>query len=175
MKRDAQKVFSLAAVVVAAILFGMVLSGGLDVTRRVDADRPDPVPAATSDGMPLPDFATLAEHVVPSVVSVYSDEVRNPSEDRQGMPNDPFHFFFGPRDEGRQREPQVRRSSGSGFFITATGEIITNHHVIEDADKIRVRLVDDVEYRVEVVGQEVQERSAIGHRLDPVEIRLERL
>jgi serine protease Do len=152
MKSDAQKVFSLAAVVVAAILFGMILSGGLDITRRVDADRSDPLPAATADGLPLPDFAALADHVVPSVVSVYSDEVRDPSERRRGMPNDPFHFFFGPRDEDREREPQVRRSSGSGFFITATGEIITNYHVVEDADKIRVRLVDDTEYRVEVVG-----------------------
>jgi serine protease Do len=154
MKNDAQKVFSLAAVVVAAILFGMILSGGLDITRRVDADRSDPLPAATADGLPLPDFAALADHVVPSVVSVYSDEVRDPSERRRGMPNDPFHFFFGPRDEDSEREPQVRRSSGSGFFITATGEIITNHHVIEDADKIRVRLVDDSEYRAEVVGMD---------------------
>ena len=156
MKSDAQKVFSLAAVVVAAILFGMILSGGLDMTKRVDADRPEPVPAATSGGLALPDFADLADHVVPSVVSVYSDEVREPSEDRGGRPNDPFHFFFGPREDGRERErePQVRRSSGSGFFITATGEIITNHHVIEDADKIRVRLVDDVEYQVEVVGMD---------------------
>ena len=154
MRHDAQKVFSLAAVVVAAILFGMVLSGGLDITRQVDADLPEPVPAATVDGMPLPDFATLADHVVPSVVSVFSDEVRDPSEDRRGMPNDPFHFFFGPRDDGRRQEPQVRRSSGSGFFITGAGEIITNNHVIEDADKIRVRLVDDTEYRVEVVGKD---------------------
>jgi serine protease Do len=143
MKSDAQKVFS-----------RMILSGGLDMTKRVDADRPEPVPAATSGGVALPDFADLADHVVPSVVSVYSDEVRNPSEDRRGVPNDPFHFFFGPRDERREREPQVRRSSGSGFFITATGEIITNHHVIEDADKIRVRLVDDTEYRAEVVGMD---------------------
>jgi serine protease Do len=158
MKNDAQKVFSLAAVVVAAILFGMILSGGLNMTKGVDADRPEPLPAATSGGLALPDFADLADHVVPSVVSVYSDEVREPSEDRGRMPNDPFHFFFGPRDDGRedgrQREPQVRRSSGSGFFITATGEIVTNHHVIEDADKIRVRLVDDVEYEVEVVGMD---------------------
>jgi serine protease Do len=152
MKRDAHKVFSLAAVVVAAILFGMVLSGGLDMTKRVDADRPEPLPAATANGLALPNFADLAEHVVPSVVSVYSDEVREPSENRGGMPNDPFHFFFGPREDGRQREPQVRRSSGSGFFITAAGEIITNHHVIEDADKIRVRLVDDTEFQAEVVG-----------------------
>jgi serine protease Do len=167
MKSDAQKVFSLAAVVVAAILFGMILSGGLDMTRRVDADRRDPLPAATADGLPLPDFATLAEHVVPSVVSVYSDEVRDPSERRRGMPNDPFHFFFGPRDDDREREPQVRRSSGSGFFITATGEIITNHHVIEDADKIRVRLVDDTEYRVEVVGMDPATDIALLRVVNP--------
>jgi serine protease Do len=167
MKNDAQKVFSLAAVVVAAILFGMVLSGGLDVTRPVVADRPEPVPAATSNGLPLPDFATLAEQVVPSVVSVYSDEVRDPSESRRGMPNDPFHFFFGPRDDGRQREPQVRRSSGSGFFITGSGEIITNHHVIEDADKIRVRLVDDTEYQVEVVGKDPATDIALLRVVNP--------
>jgi serine protease Do len=128
MKSDAQKVFSLAAVVVAAILFGMILSGGLDMTRRVDADRRDPLPAATADGLPLPDFATLAEHVVPSVVS---------------------------------------RSSGSGFFITATGEIITNHHVIEDADKIRVRLVDDTEYHVEVVGMDPATDIALLRVVNP--------
>jgi serine protease Do len=117
--------------------------------------------------MPLPDFATLAEHVVPTVVSVYSDEVQDPSERDRGMPNDPFHFFFGPRDEDRGREPQVRRSSGSGFFITATGEIITNHHVIEDADKIRVRLVDDTEYRAEVVGKDAATDLALLRVVKP--------
>jgi serine protease Do len=167
MKSDAQKVFSLAAVVVAAILFGMVLSGGLDVTRPVVADRPETVPAATANGVPLPDFATLADHVVPSVVSVYSDEVRDPSENRRGAPNDPFHFFFGPRDDGRQREPQVRRSSGSGFFITGSGEIITNHHVVEDADKIRVRLVDDTEYHAEVVGKDPATDLALLRVVNP--------
>jgi serine protease Do len=168
MKNDVQKVFSLAAVIVAAILFGMVLSGGLDVTRRVDADLSEPVPAAASTGMPLPDFATLAEHVVPSVVSVYSDEVRDPSDDRRGAPNDPFHFFFGPRDDRRRNvDPPVRRSSGSGFFITSSGEIITNHHVIEDADKIRVRLADDVEYRVEVVGKDPATDLALLRVVNP--------
>ncbi len=154
MKNDTQKVFSLAAVVVAAILFGMVLSGGLGITKRVSADRPGPVPAAAADGMVLPDFAALADHVVPSVVSVYSADVQDPSERRQQMPNDPFHFFFGPRDNRSERQqPRVQRSSGSGFFITASGEILTNNHVIEDADQIRVRLADEEsEYQVEVVG-----------------------
>ena len=153
MKSETQKVFSLAAVVVAAILFGMILSGGLGLTPGADADRPAPVPVSAPEGFVAPDFATLAEHVVPSVVSVYSTNLQDPSEDRQRMPNDPFHFFFGPRDQGGETpEPRERRSSGSGFFITASGEILTNHHVIDGADKIRVRLADESEYEVEVAG-----------------------
>lgn len=167
MKRDTQKIFSLAAVVVAAILFGMVLSGGLDLTQGVSADRPEPAPAATFNGIQLPDFVALADHVIPSVVSVYSDEVQDPSENRRGMPNDPFHFFFGPRDDGRDREPMVRRSSGSGFFISADGEILTNHHVVEDADKILIRLADDSEYRAEVVGIDPATDIALLKIIDP--------
>ena len=169
MKTESHKVFSLAAVVVAAILFGMLLSGGLDITKRVDADRPDPVPAAAAGGMVLPDFAALADHVVPSVVSVYSADVQDPSERRQQMPNDPFHFFFGPRDEGSERQqPRVQRSSGSGFFITASGEILTNNHVIEDADQIRVRLADEeTEYRVEVVGTDPATDIALLRIIEP--------
>lgn len=167
MKNDTQKVFSLAAVVVAAILFGMLLSGGLDMTSRVEADRPEPVPAAVPGTMMLPDFAALADHVVPSVVSVYSADVQEPSEQRRQMPSDPFHFFFGPRDEGNERQPPVRRSSGSGFFISETGEILTNHHVIEDADQIRVRLADDDEYEVEVIGIDEATDIALLRVIEP--------
>ena len=153
MKRDAQKVFSLAAVVVAAILFGMILSGGLDMTKRVDADRPEPVPAATAE---WPGPARLRRPGRPcravggvGVLGRGSEPVGRPPRDAERSLS---LLLRSPRGcPNRQREPQVRRSSGSGFFITATGEIITNHHVIEDADKIRVRLVDDVEYQVEVV------------------------
>jgi len=167
MQSDTQKVFSLAAVIVAAILFGMLLSGGLDMTSRVEADRPEPVPAAAPGTMLLPDFAALADHVVPSVVSVYSADVQEPSEQRRQMPSDPFHFFFGPRDEGNERQPRVQRSSGSGFFISETGEILTNHHVIEDADQIRVRLANDDEYRVEVIGLDPATDIALLRVVDP--------
>jgi serine protease Do len=167
MHRETQKIFSLAAVVVAAILFGMVLSGGLDLTQGAGADRPAPPPAATFEGMVLPDFVALADHVIPSVVSVYSEEVQDPSEQRRGMPNDPFHFFFGPRNEGSEQEPRVRRSSGSGFFISADGEVLTNHHVIADADKIRIRLADESEYRVEVVGVDPATDIALLKVIDP--------
>jgi serine protease Do len=167
MKSDAHKIFSLAAVIVAATLFGMVLSGGLNITQRAAADLPEAAPAATVGEMVLPDFVALADHVVPSVVSVYSDDVQDPSERNRQMPNDPFHFFFGPRDDGSQREPQVRRSSGSGFFISSTGEILTNNHVVEDADSIKVRLSDDTEYRVAVVGTDPATDIALLKIVDP--------
>ena len=167
MKNDAQKIFSLAAVIVAATLFGMVLSGGLNITQRADADLPDTAAVATMGEIVLPDFVALADHVVPSVVSVYSDDVQDPSERNQRMPNDPFHFFFGPRDDGAEREPQVRRSSGSGFFISESGEILTNHHVIEDADSIKVRLNDEAEYRAEVVGIDPATDIALLRVIDP--------
>ncbi len=110
---------------------------------------------------------SLADHVIPSVVSVYSDEVQEPSERPRGMPNDPFHFFFGPRGEGGEQEPSVRRSSGSGFFISAKGEILTNNHVVDDADAIRIRLADDSEYRAEVVGTDPATDIALLKIIDP--------
>jgi len=156
MKRDTTKVFSLAAVVVAAILFGMVLSGALNITPKVAADRPAPAPAteATVQTTGAPNFVELADQVVPSVVSVFSKDVEEPGERRRQMPNDPFHFFFGPQGPEDDGAPRVQESAGSGFFISADGEIITNNHVVEDADQISVRLADEDEYRAEVVGRD---------------------
>ncbi len=161
MQSEKQKLFSLAAVVVAAVLFGMVIAGGLDLTPAAVADRPAveaSAPVVTTAG--VPDFVSLADRVVPSVVSVYSTEVQEPGEGRR-MPADPFHFFFGPRGQGDDDEPSVRRSSGSGFFISPDGEILTNNHVVEDADKIEIQLADDSELAVEVVGRDPETDLAL--------------
>jgi serine protease Do len=154
------KLFSLAAVVVAAVLFGMVIAGALNVTPQAVADRPPSAPAtpaatAQAPTGSCPDFVSLADAVIPSVVSVYSREVEQPGSGRT-MPNDPFHFFFGPRmGPGEEnQEPMVRQSAGSGFFISSSGEIISNNHVVEDADKIEVQLADGTRYQVDVVGRD---------------------
>jgi serine protease Do len=157
MKSEKHKFFSLAAVVVASVLFGMVIAGVLNVTPPADADRPQEAVATSTapGGNGAPDFASLADQVVPSVVSVFSTDFIDPS-DRRGMPRDPFHFFRRPQpDDDREREPLRRESSGSGFFISAEGEILTNNHVIEDADRIKIRLSDETELDVEVVGRDV--------------------
>jgi len=164
MNSEKYKLFSLAAIVVASVLFGMVMAGALNVTTEVDADPPEAVvqavtsePVSVTPSFETPNFAALAERVVPAVVSVFSTEVSDPS-DRRGMPRDPFHnFFFGPRTDpegDREPEPMIRQSSGSGFFISPEGEILTNFHVIEDATKIEIELDDDTRYRVTVVGRD---------------------
>ena len=155
------RLFSFAAVVVAAVLFGMVIAGALNVTPNATADRPpeqvaSPAAAQAPAAAGVPDFVALADQVIPSVVSVYSREVDEPGTVRE-MPRDPFHFFFGPQmgPEGdEEQEPMVRRSSGSGFFISPSGELITNNHVVEGADKIEVQLADETRYQVDVVGRD---------------------
>lgn len=161
MNSEKTKLFSLAAVVVAAVLFGMVISGALNITIPANADLPPgpvppPAPQAEAQDYGVPNFVALADQVIPSVVSVYSQEVSEPGSQRD-MPNDPFHFFFGPQrgpEQEQDPEPRLRRSSGSGFFISATGELLTNNHVVEDADKIEVQLSDGNRYRVEVIGRD---------------------
>ena len=163
MQKETQRLFSLAAIVVAAVLFGMVIAGGLDMTPRAVADRsesnassaPAAVASTQSGTFAAPDFASLAERVVPSVVSVYSKEIQQPGERGREMPMDPFHFFFGPRggDQGDQ-EPTVRQSAGSGFFISSSGEVLTNNHVVEGADELEIELDDGTRYQVTVVGRD---------------------
>ncbi|HSN57328.1 MAG TPA: Do family serine endopeptidase [Candidatus Sulfomarinibacteraceae bacterium] len=153
MTTEKQKYYSLAAIVVAAVLFGMVIAGGLDLTPPAGADRSiEPPPAVQATA--ATDFAALADRVVPPVVSVFVKDVQDPSERNRRMPRDPFHDFwrFGP--ERPDDEPSVRRSSGSGFFISADGEILTNDHVIDDADDIVVELDDGTRYDVTVVGRD---------------------
>lgn len=152
--QETKKVVSLVAIVLAAVVFGMFLSGGMDLTQRVDADRADSTPQATPAAVSFlaPDFAALADRVVPSVVSVRVTEFEDARKTR--MPMDPFHFFFGPQtpQQPEKEEAIPRRAEGSGFFISKDGEILTNNHVIDGADKIEVHLNDDRNYKAKVIG-----------------------
>ena len=152
MTHTKTNLISLAAVVVAAVVFGMVLSGGMDLTQSAVADRNDGPVAETPATVNFlaPDFVALADRVVPSVVSVRVVEYRDSSDER--VPNDRFHFFFGPRPTPEDDEPMARRSEGSGFLISAGGEILTNNHVIDGADKIEVATADGSIFAAEVVG-----------------------
>jgi serine protease Do len=91
------------------------------------------------------DFTTAAEKVMPAVVHIRSTQEARRQESTQEM--DPFFEFFGPR--GQQGPSQ---SAGSGVIINESGYIVTNNHVVQDADIVEVTLYDDRVYTAEVIG-----------------------
>ncbi len=152
-------VLSMSVVAVAATVLGMVLAGGLGITPSGHAAKGAPAASAAAPLPPAtgyPDFATLAERVTPAVVSVYTEDVLKPQDMRRFHQDmDPFEFFFGPGvPRPDMRRQQKRTGAGSGFFITSDGLIVTNNHVVENADKIKVRLADGTEIPAKVVGRD---------------------
>ena len=98
-------------------------------------------------------FANLAEKLMPSVVNISTTQTivtkSNPFPGFQFPPGSPFEDMF--KDFGT---PQERQSSalGSGFIIDQNGIVVTNNHVIQDAEDIIVRVNGDKEYKAEVIG-----------------------
>lgn len=110
----------------------------------------------------LPDFTQLVERTAPAVVNIetiaYGDrpQARDETQSPEENPDIPefFRRFFDPYGEGFQRGRPDRRSGGSGFIIAADGYVVTNHHVIDGADRIVVRLADRREFEAELIGSD---------------------
>ncbi len=115
-------------------------------------------PVMSAPAMAAPDsFADLAEDLSPLVVNISTIsrvEMRRPNFPQFG-PGSPFEDFLRPfRDREDEEEPAEReaRSLGSGFVIDPDGYIVTNNHVIDEAEEITVRFSDDQEFDAEVIG-----------------------
>lgn len=102
--------------------------------------------AKDENGRTVPvDFSAIAEQVTPAVVYIKSTQDGRVQDQRQG--SDPFRDFFGPR---YQQGPSV--SSGSGVIINESGYIVTNNHVVQDAEVVEVTLSDNRSFKAEVIG-----------------------
>ncbi len=132
-----------------------LVTGGVARAQAVDP------PAVQAPGAPA-SFADIVAKVAPAVVSI--DVEAKPSRDPaaftgpapfggggqeggNGMPD--LRQFF-----GQQQPPQKMEATGSGFFISADGYIVTNNHVVEGADKITVRTNDDRKLTAHVIGRD---------------------
>jgi Do/DeqQ family serine protease len=114
----------------------------------VPADAAERVVPPTAEAMQL-SFAPIVKRVAPAVVNVYASRIVEQSE--SPFFNDPFfRRFFGGGDFGPP-EQRVQQSLGSGVFIDPSGIVVTNNHVIANADQIKVALSDRREFDCEVI------------------------
>jgi len=135
------------------------------------------------------EFTKLAKVLEPSVVNITADFTpkvtqgknrKQGGDDEEGNGNDPgdlFRRFFGDQGGGDD-SPQARRreQSGSGFIVDKNGYIVTNNHVVDGVDRIRVKLHGDtIEYKARLIGTDRETDLAVikidAHRaLTPVTI-----
>jgi len=138
------------------VLVGMVLTGSMTPAPAISAT-PRLLPARTVNAAvaapALTSFADIAERLNPAVVNIDAVQRGNRGARRRfGMqlPDSPDMFD---RQSDQNREGP-RRGSGTGFVIDPSGLILTNHHVIVDADRIMVRLTDGRNLRGERIGSD---------------------
>lgn len=107
-------------------------------------------------GTTIPSFAPVVEVIKPAVVNVYTEQKMKGPEGRfspkdKGIGNffdfDMFHFFF-----GNPRPDYTVTNLGSGVVVDERGYVLTNNHVVEQADIINIKFYDGNEYRAEIVG-----------------------
>src|ERR1700688_2349976 len=101
-------------------------------------------------------YAPIVQHVQPAVVNVYAAKV---VQNHNPLLDDPiFRRFFGV--PGQQPE-QMQRSLGSGVMVDPSGLVVTNVHVIEGADEVKVSLSDKREYEAEIVLKDPRSDLAV--------------
>jgi serine protease Do len=156
-----------ALVLYSALSTTLAVAGchyGLAHASGAAAD-PAPVSAAPFATPPVlpgtPDVATLVARVRPAVVNITT------THEMRGVPNMSFDgsspFEFGPFGgfPGMRRHPggdgddvMKQHALGSGFLVDAQGHVVTNAHVVEGADQVKVKLSDDREFDAKVVGRD---------------------
>ena len=170
----------------AGFLAGVAATAGFNVGQRVEAINfwgeeepaqaaatPTPAAAPKPQGAlsSLPDFTDLAEKLSPAVVNISTTsqgetpQMGGPGPFGKGDPKggdphefmEPFERFFGPMP----KHPFKQRSLGSGFIINRDGYILTNNHVIENADEIIVKLENEKEYKAKVIGHDAKTDIAV--------------
>ncbi|MFO8058379.1 MAG: DegQ family serine endoprotease [bacterium] len=151
-----------AAVLVVVVLLGLAAVVGIWYGENRELSRKEkkpalpepkvkePLPPSQEYRMVLEDrLVEVAEGAMPAVVNVFSEKV----DESPMMPffNDPFfRFFHGPEFNRKRKE----RSLGSGVIVSEDGYILSNAHVIKDAESVRVMLSDKREFQAEIVGND---------------------
>jgi serine protease Do len=173
-----QTIASFFTVAMAALLLGAFVAREAQTPPLALARPADPVQAAparsASGPVTLDTFKDVARQRTLGVVNINTSKtvsrsrLRDPFRDFFG--DDMMERFFGPGDQGRPGAPprETQRSLGSGFVVDKEGHILTNRHVIEGADQIKVTLANGKSYDAKLVGKDARTDVALL-KVDPTE------
>ena len=171
--------FSIVSTLALGILIGTVVSFG--VKGKEGQKSSDATPLAIPSPKQLSnEFSQIAKQLGPSVVNINTEStIKSPHRRRGGQPPDDQdngggggmddffnRFFGGPGGQGGAGgDNSIReRSLGSGVIVDPKGYIVTNRHVVEKADRIRVRLQDDppgIQHDAKVIGEDQETDLAV--------------
>jgi serine protease Do len=107
--------------------------------------------SSTATSRSQPDFATIVDQYGAAVVNI-SVSGTTKTAFAQIDPNDPFYEFFRRFGGVPQHGSVPTRATGSGFIVSADGVVLTNAHVVADADEVTVKLTDKREFKAKVIG-----------------------
>jgi serine protease Do len=154
-------------ILLAALGTGCQRSAAAAAVAPPEAAQQTPAPFPTPPVLPgTPDVATLVARVRPSVVNITTEQQMHvPNGGQFGFPGlgDLFPFFNQgqPGQRGRPGDDESggdhvmkQQALGSGFIVDTQGHVVTNAHVIEGADTVKVKLFDEREFRAKVVGKD---------------------
>ncbi len=145
--------FVVAALIVAASI-GAACKASLTNTGEAPPQAQAPAMPLVVDGVRT-SYADIVDKTSPAVVRIVAERKEKVTQNQQGMPEDMFHQFpnLVPRQgPGQNQRPQVERGLGSGVIVSADGSILTNHHVVDGAEKITVLMSDNKSYDAKIVG-----------------------
>jgi Do/DeqQ family serine protease len=149
-----------------ALLFGLFFC--MDSDRVNSLPKNDKITTVKSLGQA---FVEVAKKVQPAVVNITTEKTitmrpwdRYGEDFFKGSPFEDFFrgFGFSPREKGKEYR-QKQRSGGSGVIVDKEGYVLTNNHVVEETDKVKVRLNDGREFTATVKGQDSRTDLAVLH------------
>ena len=145
---------------IVAFIGGLVVAGGFNLTpfgyaQQAGGGARPPQAAVQQVTDASNAFVAIAEHVTPAVVSIQMERQARPVKvPRGGQQVPPGMEDFFKQFDPRQQQQQPMEGSGSGFLVSQDGYILTNNHVVADADKLTVTLLDKRVFKAKVIGRD---------------------
>ncbi|MFC1584994.1 Do family serine endopeptidase [Fibrobacterota bacterium] len=158
---------------ILTVVPGLVLSGCLGKENRkggasqaeyesdnLSGSRSDTKPIIPELNAPLKSekeksdrVVAVVKSIIPCVVSVHSEKILKVQPHQYFNPFEDFFFFFGdPHGQQPRKKPYKQQGLGSGVVISKQGHILTNNHVVGDADELKVTFSEEQEFEAELVG-----------------------